>query len=165
MCIRDRCCPYFEELAVYLKKSGFRLGMVTNGTGLSQHAPVCSECFEKIYISVDGPEAVHDSIRGKGVFRTALEGRKRLEGPKVILMCVLTEETESKIQEIVDAVSVFEPDELILQQQIGLTEQEADRYADWMKREFSEEVRYIGTWVHSEEKERWLREQTQIRCV
>ena len=44
-------CEYFDELVYELKKSKFKLEIVTNGTFIDRKAEILSENFEKIYIS------------------------------------------------------------------------------------------------------------------
>lgn len=153
------CCEFFDELSLFLYRAGFPLGLITNGTMLSEHAQICSRCFHTIYLSVDGPEKIHDAIRGKGVFDKIRKGRKNIIGARIILMSVLTERTQNDIQGLIDALSVLEPQELILQQQIGMTKEEVEDYRHWMKDEFGSEAPYIGTWMHDREKESWLEEQ------
>lgn len=153
------CSPYFDEITRALHQAGFQLGMITNGTLLSRHADVCNECLEKIYISIDGPLPIHDEIRGAGVFEQAKAGRRLLKDVEVVLMSVITEKTQDHIQELVDAFKEFEPNELILQQQIGLTEKEIKAYEKWMKEEFQQDVPYIKSWLHDKEKEGWLEKQ------
>lgn len=141
-------CPFFDELARYVSEAGFPLELVTNGTLLHRHGQVCRECFRKIYLSVDGSEQVHDAIRGEGVFRRILENRKLLQGGKAefILMSVLTSKTEKKLQELVQALAVFEPESLLLQERIGLTEEEILSYRDWMRETFGKEAADIYGW-------------------
>ncbi len=57
--------PCFDEIASTLHERGYRVGIVTNGTLLDRHAETVPYCLDKIYVSVDGPEQLHDSIRGR----------------------------------------------------------------------------------------------------
>jgi MoaA/NifB/PqqE/SkfB family radical SAM enzyme len=86
--------PEFDRLARTLHAMGFRLGLVTNGTLIHRHADVLRQCFRQIFVSVDGPEPIHDSIRGSGVFRKVEENLRLLRGSpaKISINTVLTPE-------------------------------------------------------------------------
>ena len=60
--------PRFDELAEHLRRMGFELGIVTNGTLADRHADILNNDFKTIYISLDGNAEYHNRIRGKGVF-------------------------------------------------------------------------------------------------
>lgn len=157
------CCEFFDEAAQYLYEQGFALGLITNGTLLERHAQVCDRCFRKIYISVDGPPEVHDKIRGEGVFEKVRSGREKLDSCQITVMSVLTKQTVGAIRELVDALSVLRPDQVILQQQIGMTQAEIDRYKKWMREVFHREAPYIDSWKWGEEEARKMKEQRS--CV
>lgn len=63
------------------REAGARsVGMTTNGTLLERHVSKLNERpVDVINISLDGPRAMHDSIRGKGVFDTVLRGVSALQ--------------------------------------------------------------------------------------
>ena len=56
--------PGFEAVVRCAAHYGFALELITNGTRIDRHAELLKTHFQRIYLSVDGPEAVHDSIRG-----------------------------------------------------------------------------------------------------
>lgn len=145
--------PQFDDIARLLHREGFPLGMITNGTQIHLHADVCNECFEKIYFSVDGNREIHDSIRGNGVFDTIIRNRKLLTNPKlkIILMSVLTDAIQADLEGHIKAMEVFCPDELILQEMIGLSESEIGDYKDWMKTAFQKEATDIDGWLCEKE--------------
>lgn len=67
--------PGFRELASGLAEQDFRVAVITNGT---RPGPLieamAEEAVHHASVSFDGPEAIHDMIRGrKGSFRTALK--------------------------------------------------------------------------------------------
>ncbi len=65
--------PCFDESPPHFMNGGTGSGIVTNGTLLDRHAETVPDCLDKIYVSVDGPEQLHDSIRGAGTFRKIRE--------------------------------------------------------------------------------------------
>ena len=70
----------WDELVSYIKSHGLRCNMITNGTLLRRHAEqIILEGIDEIILSLDGPEEIHDRIRGKvGTFRKLVEGVKKI---------------------------------------------------------------------------------------
>lgn len=115
--------PHFREVAQFSAQQGFPLEIITNGTMISWHADLLRTLFKTVYISVDGPEKVHDAIRGKGVFAKVKAGLEMLQGGKaeLIMMSVLAPETFDSIGEVPFGLPV---DRAILHEMIYLTDAE-----------------------------------------
>lgn len=141
--------PAFEKVVRRLHKSGFSLGMVTNGTLLGRNPGLIKEVFEKLYISIDGRESEHDEIRGKGTYRKVLENLQLIKpnGPQVTLMMVVTEKTVLHLKEILNEYTKFEPDQVLLQDMIYFDKEEIREYKDWMKTSFDHEASEIEAWI------------------
>jgi MoaA/NifB/PqqE/SkfB family radical SAM enzyme len=142
-------CPDFDRLAGTLHDMGFRLGLVTNGTLLDRHLAACREYFTRIYVSLDGPEGLHDSIRGKGVFRKVAENLRLLRGgkAKISVNTVLTPALLEDLDGALDAFAALQPDEVLLQEMIALDAGEIHAYKTWLEREFSQQGREIDSWL------------------
>ena len=74
--------PDLEELLDYACSKDFYITLTTNGTLINRKraealARIPSSKLH-INISLDGPEAVHDGVRGEGMFRRAIAGYRRL---------------------------------------------------------------------------------------
>ena len=78
---------HWDELVSYIKKRGLRCNMITNGTLLDRHADqIVAAGIDEIILSLDGPEEIHDEIRGKpGTFRKMVEGVEAIDALKVQL--------------------------------------------------------------------------------
>lgn len=141
-------CPYFDELTRELYAMGFSLGMVTNGTLLHRHLDVCRSCFRQIYVSVDGPEDIHDSIRGAGVFQKVRKNLELLRGgnAKISINTVLTPQLMDRLEETLDAFGQLNADAVLLQEMIALSAEEIADYSAWLQREFSQQAREIAGW-------------------
>ncbi|MBC8597152.1 radical SAM protein [Qingrenia yutianensis] len=140
--------PYFDEIADYLKKHGFTLGIVTNGTLINRHKSALESGFKSIYLSVDGDEALHDKIRGKGVFKTVLNNIDTLKtDAKLTVMTVVTKELVQSFSAYASAVEKFNPDEIFLQDMIALTNREVENYRVRFKKVFSKDAVYVDSWV------------------
>lgn len=70
--------PDLPKMAKYCKKVGHTVKITTNGFLLPKRAHEISPYIDNIQISIDGPEMINDSIRGKGFFKNAVDGIKRL---------------------------------------------------------------------------------------
>jgi MoaA/NifB/PqqE/SkfB family radical SAM enzyme len=51
-------------LAQPLRAEGIRVTLLTAGLLLDRHARLVAECFDDVIVSLDGPPAIHDQIRG-----------------------------------------------------------------------------------------------------
>ena len=115
--------PHFREVAQFAAQSGFLLEIITNGTMVDRHADLLRTLFKTVYISVDGPEKVHDSIRGTGVFAKVKAGLEMLKGGKaeLVMMSVLAPENMESFGTLPFALPV---DRVILHEMIYLTDAE-----------------------------------------
>lgn len=115
--------PGFESVASAAADLGFPLELVTNGTLIDRHAETLKEKFSRIYISVDGPEEIHDSIRGKGVFGKVKDNLELLRNgnAELVMMSVMTLENMESLSGLPFGLPA---DRAILHQMIYLTEEE-----------------------------------------
>ena len=92
--------PDFSSIANHALACGLTLDLITNGTRLAMHAGLLRR-FATLYVSVDGPEAVHDAVRGRGVFARVREGLRAVGpgGPERVLMTALASETLERAEE------------------------------------------------------------------
>lgn len=156
--------PLFEPLAETLAKRGFPLGLVTNGTLLGRHVSLCREAFRQIYVSLDGTPRLHNAVRGPGVYERVADNLALLRGgrAKITLMTVMTAEARGCLKEILDGFKLLEPDEVLLQERISLSPEEAKAYGFWLREVFSQPAEDIGSWVSGKEEEpashRWYEE-------
>lgn len=81
--------PDFYDLAGEIRRRGWRLGVLTNGTLIDDDTAARLAILHPVFVqvSLDGPPAIHDAIRGKGAFDRAMEGVDRLKarGVKVLV--------------------------------------------------------------------------------
>jgi radical SAM protein with 4Fe4S-binding SPASM domain len=68
--------PFLIDILKHLKVKGFDLFLLTNGTLVDRkRAQMLSDVpVQGVQVSIEGPEAVHDHIRGPGSFTKALKG-------------------------------------------------------------------------------------------
>jgi MoaA/NifB/PqqE/SkfB family radical SAM enzyme len=77
----------------------FVIGYTTNGmTDIVEDSDVVS-------ISLDGPEEIHDDIRGKGAFKTLMRNLEKTNHPNVFANMVVTKMNNDKIRETVEVIA------------------------------------------------------------
>ena len=133
--------PFFDELALNLYDMGFTLEMITNGTMLDEHIDIIKKCISKVYVSIDGLEELHDSIRGKGVFEKVTRNIRLIDREKVRIMTVATPKLE--INSFADYFSEYQ---ILLQTLIALNKDEVELYKEWMKNAFDIDATEIESW-------------------
>lgn len=144
--------PNFEPVAEALARRGFPLGMVTNGTLLDRHLPLCREAFRQIYVSLDGTPAMHNAVRGADVYEKVAENLALLRGgqAKITIMSVMTDEAPLHLEQILDGFARLGPDEVLLQEMIALSPAEAQDYRSWLSGSFDLPAPGIAAWVGGE---------------
>jgi radical SAM protein with 4Fe4S-binding SPASM domain len=78
--------PNWETIALRLNDLGIKTGIVSNGLPLTETVVkrMNNSGLKAAGISIDGPESVHDAIRGcPGAFRKALEGIEHLASANI----------------------------------------------------------------------------------
>lgn len=104
--------PDWLKVVEIVKKAGLRCNIVTNGTHIRDWAPQIVESgLDEIIFSLDGPEEIHDKIRGvPGTYQKAMEGFRQLaelkkthhtDKPMVNINCTLTDMNYRLIDEII----------------------------------------------------------------
>lgn len=136
--------PVLEKLG----QEGFSIGMVTNGTLLDRYKDVILNNLDRLYLSLDGDEELHDFVRGKGVFQKAKKNIKLLEKRiPLVIMTVLTEDVVEHLEEVLESFVPFEAELVILQDMIVMEQEEAEEYYRWSDLEFGKEAKGIFNWV------------------
>lgn len=138
----------FEAVTKRLWENNYKIGMVTNGVFLKKYGGLVDEAIERIYVSLDGPPAIHDRIRGKGVFEKVIANLKELKRTHITVMTVITEEllTGTYLEEFLKLLKDVGIEELYLQDMIGLREEEIVQYQKMMKETFQIDAQYINGW-------------------
>jgi MoaA/NifB/PqqE/SkfB family radical SAM enzyme len=76
----------FHELCELLKRCGVRITLLSTGLLLKKQADAIADYVDEIIISIDGPEEVHDRIRGvRGAYRLIEQGVSELRSKRARL--------------------------------------------------------------------------------
>lgn len=96
--------PDWDEIARGAARRGVTVNMVSNGTTFTADlaARVAASGLANVGISVDGPERLHDQVRGPGTFRRTAQGIAELRraGVPVSLLTHLDRGTAATLEEM-----------------------------------------------------------------
>lgn len=106
-----------DEVVARLVDRGVRVNMNSNGLLVPRKLGTVRK-LGKLKVSLDGPQDIHDGVRGKGAYLRALRGilAARDAGVQVELTCVVGAHNASRIDEVVGLCSrlglraVFQPE-------------------------------------------------------
>lgn len=126
--------PRAIELLAYAKKRGFSVSAITNAWLLESIAPKLVEIgVNKINVSIDGSEAIHDSVRRqKGSFRRAVDGIRALRAarekagsktPYITINCTITRENHAALEEMLAVREESGADHLTFQHLVFLDQE------------------------------------------
>lgn len=100
--------PHLALTLAYAKDKHVHTSLTTNGLNLKKISPDITRAgLKELFISLDGPEEVHDAIRGhKGSFSRAVDGIESLlecrSRPAISVFCVITEWNTGRLKEFAD---------------------------------------------------------------
>lgn len=145
--------PSFANIAVLLKSYGFETGLVTNGTLLDKYAAVINENIDVLYISLDGPEGIHDRIRGQaGTFRKIATGLEAIDSSKVMTVALTTicRDNHDCLVDFPDYVAEKLPgvQKLLYQNIIHVAPEDAHGYATWLESCCNQTPEHIASWIN-----------------
>ena len=89
--------PHLVDSLIYANEKGLYTTVTTNALTLPNKAEkLVNAGLNEIYVSLDGPEEIHNEIRGhQKSFQKALEGIEKLKSfsnpPKITIICAITE--------------------------------------------------------------------------
>lgn len=109
-----------DDIDILLKTShdvGLITSISTNGKAVKKHIEEIKRYVDVVQISLDGPEKIHDSIRGAGSYRNVLEAVKLLNDNniKFITNTVITKKNISSLPYILNfakknnSLALFQP--------------------------------------------------------
>jgi MoaA/NifB/PqqE/SkfB family radical SAM enzyme len=116
----------WDAIAQHVKEAGLRCRVVTNGLLLEKHAARIVELgIDKVNVSIDGPPAVHDEIRGeRGGFERAVKGiqavadsqkRSGASTPLISITCTVSQFNHAYLLDLAEAVRDLPLSSLVFQ--------------------------------------------------
>lgn len=107
------------DILRYIKSNRMKVRILTNGTLLDDKKiqELCEIKVDEVVFSIDGPESIHDSIRGRGTFRKVSENIRKLakyrmesNKPKITTNTTITKLLVGRLKETVDAIRIYTSD-------------------------------------------------------
>ena len=158
--------PEFDRIAYALHEQGFPLEMVTNGTLLHLHRDAVAECIDRIYVSVDGPGKIHDSVRGEGTFRILRDNLKLLKNRrgKLIFLTTVSDLNVASLSRLPFELAELGPDQIVLSQLMYLFRKDIDSYREYSRTHFGCDYPELEAWLRDDDTEyiETLRRETEI---
>lgn len=144
--------PAFIPLIRHIKEKSFPLQIITNGTLLEEHAAsFVSLGVDKIVVSIDGPEEVHDAIRGVShTFRRIKQGileldqlkrRSQAKAPQIVVNFTLSPLNHARILETLDTLEGFPIQALMISHLWYTTQELGERHQQLFQEAFRAEAR------------------------
>ncbi len=129
----------WEDVVRYVKAAGLRCNMISNCTLLPKHAErVVDAGVDEIIVSLDGPEPVHDEIRGReGTFARLKQGLDALraardaagrKAPLINVSSVLFEENYERLDETLRTCESIGADAVTFHHLIFISREIYDRH-------------------------------------
>ncbi|QJC51171.1 radical SAM protein [Paenibacillus albicereus] len=139
--------PHIDEVLHLIRHYGSQVAFPTNGTLLEKHAELIIETQpHRVWVSMDGPEAVNDAQRGRGVFKRAVKGLQKLhalreerglEYPKIGIIFIITPLTYRHVEELFfDSIDISMLDSISLEFQSFITPDDHRDYRNILKEQF-----------------------------
>lgn len=110
--------PHLIESLNYAKRKKVQTTITTNALTLKNKAAlIANSNVSELYISLDGPQDIHNKIRGHNKsFQKAIEGIEILNEspikPKIIVICAITEWNIGHLQELIKSLKHLDIAEL-----------------------------------------------------
>lgn len=105
--------PHLIETLFYAQSKKLYTSVTTNALTLSKRADeLCRAGLQQLNISLDGPEDVHNFIRGhKSSFQRAMDGIEKIllnkSRPEISIFCTITEWNVDRLKEFADFFARF----------------------------------------------------------
>ena len=110
--------PHLGESLEYAESKGLFTSMTTNALNLKRKsADLLKGRLNEIYVSLDGPQDIHNEIRGhEKSFQKAIEGIQTLkeneDSPKIRIICAITEWNVGRLTELIESLAPYAIDEI-----------------------------------------------------
>lgn len=139
--------PWIKEVLTMIKENGSTVTFPTNGTLLAKQAAMIVEAEPSmVWVSLDGPEEINDSQRGKGVFQKAMDGIDKLyelreasggKKPQIGVTCTVTPVNYMYMEKFFfESLDLSKLDCFSMELQAFITEEMHEQYIDVINDKF-----------------------------
>ncbi len=135
------------ELIKYIKSRGLRCQITTNGTFLENKAEgIVESGLDEIWVSIDGPQEVHDKIRGvNNSYRKILDGIVRINDlktkmnirtPVMRIICTISDMNYLRLEDLVRSLEPYNLYSILFSHVRFINKHLADEHDSVFQREF-----------------------------
>ena len=140
--------PHILELVAAAKERHLIVHLQSNGVLLERVAEVVVDLgLEMVSVSIDGPPAVHDTIRGQGTFQRSVAGiralmtarqKRKAPGPLVDIPCTISRDNLTHLPEMVPLALELGIDKLRFIHTLFMTPEMVARHNACLSPEFAQ---------------------------
>ncbi len=141
--------PEIIEIIKIIKDNDLRCNLITNGVLIKKYAQeLIDSGLDEIIFSLDGPEEIHDSIRGiPGTYRKALEGFEELnkiktaknkKNPMININSTIFETNYLHFSETISVAQKFYPDNLTFHHLLFLDKTKVSKFQNYFDEKFGQ---------------------------
>lgn len=155
--------PAFNSVGKALRKEGFRVALITNGSLLEAKADVVNETMDAVFVSLDGPAEVHDRLRHMdGLFGKVGRGMARIY-PKLsrVAMFTICGENWHLAVDFPFTAARMGFGQVLFQNLIYCTPVQARNYRNWLKTSFGQDAPRLESWI-TEGAEPWVQRLPEV---
>jgi MoaA/NifB/PqqE/SkfB family radical SAM enzyme len=139
--------PRIGDVIKAIKNKGCVLDIPTNGLLVGPNAGMLVEAqVDRLWISLDGPDKINDTQRGKGVFQKVMQGIRELrrvrekeksDFPKLGITYVVTALNHAYLENFFfRSMDISQLDHVSIEFQTFITDIHYERYTEFIKKEF-----------------------------
>ncbi|MCF6176791.1 MAG: radical SAM protein [Victivallaceae bacterium] len=142
--------PAFEVVAAHINALDCKAALITNGILLKQNAETINRYITTLYVSIDGPEIIHEQVRNaSGIFTKIKTGLKEIDHNRVNMVCMTTvcEDNAEVIDQIPFTAADLGFEKIIIQNLIYCSSKMADNYAAWLNASYCQTASQVKTWI------------------
>lgn len=138
--------PEWEKIASFFTSNKCYVSIATNGTLLAKNAKkIMDTHVDELVVSLDGPETVHNKIRGNqhaysdllsGIMMINAARTSNYSKPKIIVNCTITDENIYALPEVIEICNANYVDEVVFQLPMWMSQYTGEQYSTICKRFF-----------------------------
>ena len=139
------------DLIDLIKKEDLYLAITTNGTFLNEYANDLIACgVNRIHVSIDGPEKIHDRIRGvPGTFKLLMTGLYKIKKlrpagqlPVIRINSMLNLDDPEAMQEVINIACRVDADHVQFQHPLFVDKQSLQSHRFFLKKNLQRDLSY-----------------------
>ncbi len=143
--------PHIIDLIALIKRENLFLAITTNGTFLDKHAgEIVARGVNRLHISIDGPEKIHDRIRGvSGTFKKLMTGLEKIQKlrntgrlPVIRINSMINLNNPAAMQEVINIACNIDAESVQFQHPLFVDKQSLTSHRFFLKKNLKLDLNY-----------------------